>query len=76
MYSSGLLSILSIHICRNPLVNERVNPCMIFKMLQKSDRTLLPGAMLPRDNEELSTILGDPLTSSTHLYLELQNAYQ
>ena len=48
---------------------------MIFKMLQKSDRTLLPGTMLPRDNEELSTVLGDPLTSSTHLYLELQNTY-
>ena len=57
------------------MVNERINACMIFKMLQKSDRTLLPGTMLPRDNEELSTVLGDSLTSSTHLYLELQNTY-
>ena len=57
------------------MVNERINACMIFKMLQKSDRTLLPGTMLPRDNEELSTVLGDLLTSSTHLYLELQNTY-
>ena len=49
---------------------------MVSKMLQKSDRTLLPGTMLSRDDEELSTILGDPLNTSTHLYQNLQDTYQ
>ena len=55
---------------------KRINACMVSKMLQKSDRTLLAGTMLSRDDEELSTILGDPLNTSTHLYQSLQDTYQ
>ena len=49
---------------------------MVAKMLQKSDRTLLPGTMLPKDDEEWSTVLGDSLNTSTHLYQNLQDTYQ
>ena len=57
------------------MANQRINSCLIFKALQKSDRALLPGTISAKDNEELSTGLGDPLASSSHLYQDLQNTY-
>ena len=36
---------------------------------------LLPGTISAKDNEELSTGLGDPLATSSHLYQDLQNTY-
>ena len=68
------MTIFSIY--RHPVAEKRINACIVAKMLQKSDRTLLPGTMLSRDDEELSTILGDPLNTSTHLYQSLQDTYQ
>ena len=60
---------------RHPVANKRIDSCSLNKALQKSDRALLPGAVSAKDNEELSTGLGDPLASSSHLYQNLQNIY-
>ena len=60
---------------RHPVANQRINSGLISKALQKSDRALLPGAISAKDNEEMSTTLGDPLTTSSHLYQDLQNIY-
>lgn len=55
---------------RNPEANQRITACSVFKALQKSDRILLSG-----NNEEQSTKLGDPLSTSSQLYLDLQKVY-
>ena len=60
---------------RHPVANERVNSNSIVKTLQKSDRALLPGTISAKDSEELSTTLGDPLTTGSNLYQGLQNTY-
>ena len=66
----------SLHcVNRHPVANQWINSSTIFKLLQKSDRTLLPGTISAKDNEELSTTLGDPLDTSVNLYQELQNTY-
>ena len=57
------------------MANQRINSCLISKELQKSDRALLPGTISAKDNEELSTALGDSLTTTSHLYQDLQNTY-
>ena len=57
------------------MANQRINSSAIFKFLQKSDRALLPSAISAKDNEELSTTLGDPLSTSSNLYQDLQNTY-
>ena len=58
------------------MAKQRINSCLISKALQKSDRALLPGTISAKDNEELSTTLGDSLDTSSHLYQDLQNTYQ
>ena len=57
------------------MANKRIDSSSIVKTLQKSDRALLPGTISATDNEELSTKLGDPLTTSSNLYQGLQNTY-
>ena len=57
------------------MANQRINSSAIFKLLQKSDRVLLPGIISTKDNEELSTTLGNPLSTSSNLYQDLQNTY-
>ena len=57
------------------MANERIDSCSVVKTLQKSDRALLSGTISITDNEELSTKLGDPLTTSSNLYQALQNTY-
>ena len=61
--------------CRHPVANKRIDSSSIVKTLQRSDRALLPGAISAKDNEELSTKLGDPLATSNDLYQGLQNTY-
>ena len=60
---------------RHPVANQRIDSSAIVNLLQKSDRTLLPGTISAKDNEELSTALGDPLDTSSKLYQDLQNTY-
>ena len=57
------------------MANKRIDSGSIVKTLQKSDRALLPDTISATDNEELSTKLGDPLTTSSNLYQALQNTY-
>ena len=57
------------------MANKRIDSSSIVKTLQKSDRVLLPGTISAKDNEELSTKLGDPLSTSSNLYQALQNTY-
>ena len=57
------------------MANQRINSCLISQELQKSDRALLLGTISAKDNEELSTALGDSLTTTSHLYQDLQNSY-
>ena len=57
------------------MANKRIDSSSIVKTLQKSDRALLPGKISIKDNEELSTTLGDPLNTSNDLYQALQNTY-
>ena len=58
------------YLCRHPVANQRIRPSEIFRTLQKSDRILMP-----EDAEERSTMLGDSLSTSSQLYLDLQKAY-
>ena len=60
---------------RHPVANQRIDSSAIVNLLQKSDRTLLPGTISAQENEELSTTLGDPLDTSSNLYQDLQNIY-
>ena len=62
-------------INRHPVAKQRIDSSAIVNLLQKSDRTLLPGTISAKDNEELSTTLGDPLDTSSNLYQDLQNTY-
>ena len=57
------------------MANKRIDSCSLNKALQQSNRALLPGAISAKDNKELSTGLGDPLATSSHLYQNLQNIY-
>ena len=57
------------------MANKRIDSSSVVKTLQKSDRALLPGKISIKDNEELSTTLGDPLNTSNDLYQALQNTY-
>ena len=66
---------MSIFCHRHPVANKRINSSSIVKTLQKSDRVLLPGTISAKDNEELSTKLGNPLATSNNLYRGLQNTY-
>ena len=76
MHNALIETMIFSPLCyRHPVANQRINSCLIYKALQKSDRALLPGAISAKDNEELSTGLGDPLTISSHLYQDLQNTY-
>ena len=54
------------------MANQRINSRDVLRTLGKSDRILLPSA---KDNEEQSTKLGDPLSTSSELYLDLQKTY-
>ena len=69
------LVILSPLCYRHPEAKLRINSYLISKALLKSDRALLPGTISAKDNEELSTTLGDFLDTSSHLYQDLQNTY-
>ena len=60
----------SFYPYRHPVGNQRIIPCNIFGTLQKSDRILMP-----EDDEEQSTKLGDPLSASSKLYPDLQKTY-
>ena len=51
--------------------NQRITACNTSRTLQKSDRILLPVI-----DEEQSTKLGDSLSKSCKLYLDLQNMYK
>ena len=78
MHYLKLMSVeYSLHCVNNrhPVANQRIKSSAIFKLLQKSDRALLPGTISAKDNEELSTTLGDPLSTSSNLYQDLQNTY-
>ena len=57
---------------RHPLANQRINSKDVLRTLGKSDRILLPSTT---DNEGLNTKLGDPLSKSSELYLDLQKTY-
>ena len=60
---------------RHPVANQRINSGLIFKALLKSDRALLPGTISAKDNEELSTTLGDPHPNfSCEGYKDLEQA--
>ena len=66
----------SLHyVNRHPVAKQRIDSSTIVKTLQQSDRELLPGTVSAKDNEELSTTLGDPLSASSNLYQDLQNTY-
>ena len=54
---------------------QRIDPCEISRMLQKSDRILLPDTTASSGSEELSTTLGAPLDTSSHIYGDLQATY-
>ena len=66
---------MSVFRHRHPVANKRIDSSSIVQTLQKSDRVLLPGTISAKDNEELFTKLGDPLTTSSNLYQGLQNTY-
>ncbi|XP_065899895.1 uncharacterized protein [Dysidea avara] len=64
--------------CWNPVPSQRLPPSEISRTLQKSDRTLLPSRTTlkqRKSSEELSTKLGAPLETSSHLFTDLQNTY-
>ena len=74
--SYNLNAILYFSMCyRHPVANQRIDCSAIVNLLQKSDRILLPGTISAKENEELSTMLGDPLDTSSNLYQDLQNTY-
>ena len=52
------------------MASERITPCSIFRTLQMSDRTLLH-----ENDEQKCTKLGDTLSTSNQLYLDLQKTY-
>ena len=62
---------LCINKCRNPQANQRITACNASRTLQKSDRILLPV-----NDEEQTAKLGDSLSKSCELYLDLQNMYK
>ena len=62
-----------IIFCRHPVANQRINSSDVLRTLEKSDRILLPSTA--GDREELSAKLGDPLSASSELYLDLQKTY-
>ena len=66
---------MSVFCHRHPVASKRIDSSSIVKTLQKSDRALLPSTISAKDNEELFTKLGDPLTTSSNLYQGLQNTY-
>ena len=57
------------------MANKRIDSCSLNEALQQSNRALLPGTISAKDNEELSTGLGDPLATGSNLYQGLQNTY-
>ena len=59
---------MSVFRHRHPVASKRIDSSSIVKTLQKSDRALLPSTISAKDNEELFTKLGDPLTTSSNLY--------
>ena len=62
--------VLTLHFCcRHPIANHRISSNEIVRTLS-SDRILLSST-----DEEQSTVLGDPLDTSSHLYLDLQQTY-
>ena len=58
---------------RHPVANQRINSSDVLRTLEKSDRILLPS--VATDSEENNAKLGDPLSASSELYLDLQKTY-
>ena len=57
---------------RHPVASQRISSRDVVRTLGKSDRILLPNI---KNNEEQSTKLGDPLSTSSELYSDLQKSY-
>lgn len=57
--------------CRHPVANQRISSSDIVRILA-SDKILQPST---DGDEEHSTVLGDPLDTSSQLYIDLQQTY-